>query len=524
MQLVNPRRIVAGVLAVLGLLAATAAAQTPPYQLTPPYREGVNGARGWYRVPITAAFACGDLGQLACPWWTYDQYGVALPAQTNVFRNVVQPESLPVAVESAPGVPLHIDVTPPPTPTLTSPAVTTRARMAVIDAGSVVIARYSCAFGGDQSGAAPAGTACVGTVPVGAAIDTGTADVASTWGERTFTVTATDAAGNRSTQSTTYRVDELPGAPAPAAPADKQVVRRQPVLSWNAPVDNGNGLELYRVRITPDRQATRTYEVADTSSVVSFTVPAALPIGGATWDVTFVDTRGRTTTSASRRFTVASKPPPVAPSAVSGPAPSLNAQPTFSWTPAEAGGTFTWEVTAAGQAVRSAVVATTSTQVAEALTPGDYAFHVRQTSDLGGDGAWSADVPFTVLAPAPTASLPKPTVSGSTTASAAGAAVATPATTHARALRPRAGARFRLTRDRLHWGRARGATLYNVQVFRVVGGTYTKVMSVFPRGRYLKLPRTRVKPGGLYVWRVWPYIGINGRYRTKPLGVSWFRT
>lgn len=520
MHIAHPRRLIAALALVLGV-AAPASAQIPAYQLTPPYREGVTGARGWYRVPVTALFACGGPAQPLCPWWTGNQYGEGGRPQTNVFRNVVRPDALPVPVESAPGVPLRIDVTPPPMPALASPAVGTRSRPVVVDAGSAVTARYSCSFAGDESGPAPGGGACVGTVPQGALIDTGRADVPASWGERRFTVTATDDAGNRSSQATTYRIDELPGTPVAVAPADRQVVRRQPVLSWNAPADDGNGLDLYRVRITPDRQRTRTYEVADTSAVVSFTVPAALPLGGATWDVTFVDTRGRTATTAPLRFTVASRPPPAAPGAVVVPGPSLNAQPTFSWTPAEAGGTFTWEVAAGGQTVCGpAVVSTAAAQVTDALTPGDYVFRVRQTSDLGGDGAWSSDVPFTVLAP------PPPPVALPAAATVAGVArprFAPPGTAHARALRPRPGARFRLTRDRLHWGAARGATLYNVQVFRVVDGEYVKVLSSFPRGRYLRLPRSRVRPGGVYVWRVWPYIGIEGRYRHRPLGVSWFR-
>jgi len=61
--------------------------------------------------------------------------------------------------------------------------------------GAVVPADFDCA---DDSSVAT----CVGTVPDGAPIDTATP------GDHTFTVNATDAAGNPATRSVTYRVEE----------------------------------------------------------------------------------------------------------------------------------------------------------------------------------------------------------------------------------------------------------------------------------------------------------------------------
>src|SRR5262249_3945561 len=64
-----------------------------------------------------------------------------------------------------------------------------------------VLADYQCADAGGSDLAS-----CVGTVPVGAPIDT-----AST-GQKTFTVTATDGAGNTTSASVSYTVT---GTPAP---------------------------------------------------------------------------------------------------------------------------------------------------------------------------------------------------------------------------------------------------------------------------------------------------------------------
>jgi hypothetical protein len=72
--------------------------------------------------------------------------------------------------------------------------VTTPAQGAVYVPGSTVAASYTCSDGNGSG--VPAGN-CVGTVANGAAIDT-------TGGMHSFTVTATDAAGNQSTAAVTY--------------------------------------------------------------------------------------------------------------------------------------------------------------------------------------------------------------------------------------------------------------------------------------------------------------------------------
>jgi hypothetical protein len=74
--------------------------------------------------------------------------------------------------------------------------VTTPASGAVYGLGEHVTAAYSCT---DEAGGSGVAT-CVGTVPNGAAVDTASV------GEKTFTVDATDTAGNVTSRSVTYTV------------------------------------------------------------------------------------------------------------------------------------------------------------------------------------------------------------------------------------------------------------------------------------------------------------------------------
>ena len=75
---------------------------------------------------------------------------------------------------------------------------------------------------------------------------------------------------------------------------------------------------------------------------------------------------------------------------------------------------------------------------------------------------------------------------------------------------------------RLRWPRRRGATVYNVQVFRVVGTRYVKVVTAFPRANTYRVPAKKLKRGSRYVWRVWPFIGAKRRYTSSVSGQSWF--
>ena len=125
---------------------------------------------------------------------------------------------------------------------------------------------------------------------------------------------------------------------------------------------------------------------------------------------------------------------------------------------------------------------------------------MRQTGASGRAGPFSVADPFTVER-------------------AVSAARVVPHTRNARLLSPMAGATTTRPRPLLSWHRRPGASLYNLQVYRVHGDTLTKVVSSFPHGT-----RTRVRGlrfGERYAWRVWPYLRGSG-YTKEPLGTSFF--
>lgn len=151
--------------------------------------------------------------------------------------------------------------------------------------------------------------------------------------------------------------------------------------------------------------------------------------------------------------------------------------------------------------------------------PGTFTFTVRARDDAGNETVRQARYevmagPVTVLSP-PVAVTP-PTV----VAAPAVRRVSRPRTLNARRLTPRAGTRVSSRRPVLRWRAHSRARLYNVQVFRLRGTTATKVLSAFPRTTRLRVPATRLAPGGRYVWRVWPYLAKG--YPDRPLGLSYF--
>jgi hypothetical protein len=85
---------------------------------------------------------------------------------------------------------------------------------------------------------------------------------------------------------------------------------------------------------------------------------------------------------------------------------------------------------------------------------------------------------------------------------------------------PAAASRLATLRPLLRWRPRPGARLYNVQVFEVRGAAVRKVLSAFPAGPRLRVPRGTLRAGRRYAWRVWPY--LRGGYPSRPIGVSTF--
>ena len=97
-----------------------------------------------------------------------------------------------------------------------------------------------------------------------------------------------------------------------------------------------------------------------------------------------------------------------------------------------------------------------------------------------------------------------------------------PRTQNVKALSPKKGTKIKTLRPRVTWKKVVGATVYNVQFFRVKGTKLIKVHSAFPTRTTYRVPPKRLKAGWRVVWRVWPYMAARKDYSKQPLGVSFF--
>jgi Domain of unknown function (DUF5122) beta-propeller len=164
-----------------------------------------------------------------------------------------------------------------PVATLTSPADGARFRV-----GQVVNAQYSCTDDGPVT--------CAGNVPNGSAIDTATA------GAKTFTVTATDTAGNSDVKSASYTVDGSAPAISIAVPSDgaSLVAGTKLPVSFSCSDDDG---------------------AADVASCAGTAPNGSLlstnAAGTHTFTVTAVDVAGNTTTKTVSYKVVAQRGTPV---------------------------------------------------------------------------------------------------------------------------------------------------------------------------------------------------------------------
>lgn len=242
---------------------------------------------------------------------------------------------------------------------------------------------------------------------------------------------------------------------------------------------------------------------------------------------TFLRSRGRTRSDAvSLRIgdgplRVDTQPPPVP--VIDAPSPGALAAPVLPGTALTVSYSCSFEGDASGPADEDACVGTVpsgerlDTGSANRTTWGTRALTVTATDAAGHTSRRTIE--YRVAGSGPAVAPLAPTGTGNGT----GEANRSPRTTNARLMRPAAGVTLRGT-PVLRWRAARGAALYNVQVFRVTGDGYQKVLSAFPRANRLSVRADRLRGGERYVWRVWPYMRRLGDYRRTPVGISWFQT
>lgn len=266
--------------------------------------------------------------------------------------------------------------TVPPTISVSSPVAGS-----VVQAGAVVIAGYTCL------GAAT----CTGSVANGRPI--GTARV----GPRTFTVLASDLAGNAARADVAWRViDTVPPSPPPlASPTAGSVFGEgRPTFTWRASTD-AQGIDRYEVFIDGTRRAT-----VRAGRRLEWRPPQDLSSGVHSWFVRALDLSGLAADAPPVSFTIDTGAP--APPAIGQrPAdPGSNPSPVVTW--GGTGPTFTWSLFRSGVAAAIAGPVTgpgTSASLGP-LAEGDYTFRLSQTNSFGRRSA-DVEVPFGVDMTAP---------------------------------------------------------------------------------------------------------------------------
>ncbi|HET6691485.1 MAG TPA: hypothetical protein VFG74_11545, partial [Miltoncostaeaceae bacterium] len=313
-----------------------------------------------------------------------------------------------------------------------------------------------------------------------------------------------DRAGNRNDSAArTFTIEPTPPSAAPVVTGGPEgpTNGRAPEFSWSGDAPRyawsltADGAEEPSQRGTGPERRAALQPLAD---------------GDYTFSVSQVTALGAEGPEATRSFTVDTVAPAV-PVLTLRPPAATTAPAEFAWT-TEPGASSRWAVLdPGGRGVRGPADTPTARATIAGLGGGAYTFHVQQI-DAAGNASPPADEAFSVGGPAaPPAATRRASV--------------LPAQNAGR-LRPRKGARLLTVRPTLRWRKGPASTaLYNVQMFRVAGAgrspRLVKVLSAFPKGTVLVVPRSVTKAGSCYVWRVWPYTRSK-RFTAKPLGISNF--
>jgi hypothetical protein len=342
-------------------------------------------------------------------------------------------------------------------------------------------------------------------------------------GNHTWRVRARDKAGNDTSSDVfKFRVDpNATAAPVFTAAPPAATNDNTPSFAWTG----AEGVQEYRWAL---KQGAET--VADGLLDASSPALDLEPLKDGDYVFTVTQrTNGIHGTAAAHPFTVDTVPPGALTIVVRPAASSDDTTPLFAWAGGEDGARYVWQLSGPGGVIVQGPTETALNAALLTVAPGAYVFQVRQVDAAGNPSPLTVPEPFTVVGgappgtggtttipvepkvPDPVIKPPKKTVKQVRPA---------PATRNARALTPKAGARITSVRPVLRWKARRGASLYNVQIFRLKGRKLTKVVTAFPRGATYRVPRGKLKAGFRYVWRVWPY--VNRRFPNQPLGISYF--
>ena len=337
-----------------------------------------NGA--WTNGNVTVPFQCGDPGPVAsgvnggCPTGVITTEGAAQTVTETVGDKAGNTSN------PATSLAYKIDKTDPAI-TITQPAGT-------FDRNQAVASNYKC-----TDALSGVGT-CAGPVANGAAVDTSQGGT-----NQTFTVNATDKAGNTATKAVTFAI--RPAAPELVSPADKVTTNnKRPEFRWNNSA--GSQVSKYEVYVKGVKIGTVTNPAQTGQSAITPTsdLPLNTPLD---W---FVRAYGKDTAQSQKdslhRTVTVDPSVPNAPTLTGGPVGPTNVTtPTFSW--AGTGLTFPWKVRRVSDDVVVQQGTTAGKQVSVGpLADGSYAFEVQQAgpNNVPGDAAVLA---FTVDArpPAP---------------------------------------------------------------------------------------------------------------------------
>lgn len=293
----------------------------------------------------------------------------------------------------------------------------------------------------------------------------------------------------------------VPPAPEITAGPAGPTRETQPTFAWAGTGDS------FRWDVVP--AGSQTPIRSGNTAAKEITV-GALGDGAYTFRLTQFTAAGRESAEALRSFVVDTTAP-TAPLILTRPTfPSLG-EAIFTWS-TEPGAYSRWSVADRNGAL---VVGPTDTPVTSATLPplpeDAYTFAVQQIDAAGNVSPVTVE-PFTVIAPLVA---PAPNT----------AVVTMLPKQNARRLQPKAGKTVFSRTPVLRWTRGpKGTKLFNLQIFRVAVGRnarvpkVTKILSVFPKGRAFRVPKSKTRPKTCYVWRVWPYTGRE--FTPKPLGVS----